>query len=46
LRFGMELKWANRWGLMLIVFAAINLLVTIYFQASVSAQRNARRAST
>ncbi len=41
LRFGMELKRANRWGVMLIVFAGINLLVTVYFQASVSAQRNA-----
>jgi hypothetical protein len=41
LRFGMELKWASRWGLILMVFAAVNLLVTLYFQASVSAQRNA-----
>jgi hypothetical protein len=41
LRFGMELKWAHRWGLMLMVFAAVNLVVTLYFQASVSAQRNA-----
>src|SRR5205823_1882821 len=40
-RFGMELKWAERWGLLLIVFAAVNLVVTVYFQASVSAQRNA-----
>ncbi len=41
LRFGMELKWAHRWGLILMVFAAVNLMVTLYFQASVSAQRNA-----
>ncbi len=41
LRFGMELKRASRWGVMLMVFAAVNLIVTIYFQASVSAQRNA-----
>ena len=41
MRFGMELKRAHRWGLILIVFASVNLLVTLYFQASVSAQRNA-----
>ena len=28
-------------GVILMVFAAVNLLVTLYFQASVSAQRNA-----
>lgn len=41
LRFGMEFKRANRWGVLLIVFAAVNMLVTVYFQASVTAQRNA-----
>ena len=40
-RFGMELKRAQRWGVLLMVFAGINLLVTLYFKASVSAQRNA-----
>ncbi len=41
LRFGMEFKWANRWGVLLILFALINLAVTLYFQASVNAQRDA-----
>lgn len=41
LRFGMELRWVHRWGLLLIVFAAINLIVTLWFRASVSAQRGA-----
>jgi hypothetical protein len=41
LRFGMELKWAHRWGLILIVFAAVNLIVTLYFHASVADQRSA-----
>jgi hypothetical protein len=41
LRFGMEFKWAERWGVLLIAFAAINLLVTLYFQADVEHQRGA-----
>jgi hypothetical protein len=41
LRFGMEFKWAERWGILLIAFAAINLLVTIAFQAKVEDQRGA-----
>ncbi|MBI3412023.1 MAG: amino acid transporter [Planctomycetes bacterium] len=41
LRFGMELKWAHRWGVLLMLFALINLIVTLYFKASVDAQRNA-----
>src|SRR5262249_51687250 len=41
LRFGMELKWAHRWGILLMLFGLINLLVTLYFKASVDAQRNA-----
>lgn len=41
LRFGMELRWIHRWGLLLVLFAAVNLAVTLYFQASVDAQRNA-----
>jgi hypothetical protein len=41
LRFGMELKWVHRWGVLFIGFAAINLLVTIWFDAKVSTQRGA-----
>jgi len=41
LRFGMEFKRAHRWGVLLILFGAINTVVTLYFQASVAAQRNA-----
>jgi hypothetical protein len=41
LRFGMELKWANRWGVLFVCFAIINLIVTLYFQASVQEQRGA-----
>ncbi len=41
LRFGMEFRWAHRWSILLVLFALINLLVTLYFQASVDAQRNA-----
>src|SRR5262249_21192053 len=41
LRFGMELKRANRWGILLMLFGLINLLETLYFKASVDAQRNA-----
>jgi hypothetical protein len=41
LRFGMELKWAHKWGVLLGLFALVNLAVTIYFQASVHAQRGA-----
>ncbi len=41
LRFGMELRWANRWGVMLITFAIVNLLVTLLFQANVEDQRGA-----
>jgi hypothetical protein len=45
LRFGMELRWANRWGVLIILFGGINLLVTLYFQASVDAQRDAYTTS-
>lgn len=45
LRFGMELRWADRWGVLLMAFAAINLLVTLYFKASVDAQRGAYTTS-
>jgi hypothetical protein len=41
LRFGMELKWAHKWGVLFILFALINLAVTLWFRASVSAQRGA-----
>jgi hypothetical protein len=41
LRFGMELKWADRWGVLFLFFALINLLATLYFRASVQAQRGA-----
>jgi hypothetical protein len=41
LRFGMELKWTARWGVLLMAFALINLLVTLYFKASVEQQRGA-----
>jgi hypothetical protein len=41
LRFGMEFRWADRWGLALLVFAVINLLVTVAFQANVEDQRGA-----
>jgi hypothetical protein len=41
LRFGMELKWVHHWGVLFLGFAAINLLVTIWFDAKVSTQRGA-----
>src|SRR5262245_24799671 len=41
LRFGMELRWTHRWRIMLVAFAVINLVVTLVFHASVSAQRGA-----
>ena len=41
LRFGMELKWMDRWGLLLGLFAVVNLAVTLWFRASVMEQRGA-----
>ena len=41
LRFGMEFRWTARWGVMLMLFAVINLLVTLWFQADVNEQRGA-----
>jgi hypothetical protein len=41
LRFGMELRFVHRWGVLFLGFAAINLLVTIWFDAKVSTQRGA-----
>jgi hypothetical protein len=41
LRFGMTLAWAQRWGLLLILFGLLNLAVTLYFRADVNDQRGA-----
>jgi hypothetical protein len=41
LRFGMEQKWAQTWGVLFGFFALINLCVTVLFKASVSEQRGA-----
>ncbi|HZZ77691.1 MAG TPA: amino acid transporter [Gemmataceae bacterium] len=41
LRFGMELRWASRWGVMLMLFAGVNVLVTVLFDAHVEDQRGA-----
>jgi hypothetical protein len=41
LRFGMEQKWAQTWGILFIGFALVNLGVTVWFRASVGAQRGA-----
>src|SRR5262249_31752831 len=41
LRFGMEQKWAQTWGVLFGIFALINLVVTVWFRASVGAQRGA-----
>jgi hypothetical protein len=41
LRFGMEQKWAQTWGVLFGFFALVNLAVTLGFHASVSAQRGA-----
>ena len=40
-RFGMELRWAQRWGVLLMLFAGINTLITVYFKANVEDQRGA-----
>ena len=45
LRFGMQLRWMHRWGILLIMFALVNLAITLWFQASVTAQRGAYAAS-
>ncbi|TMQ33153.1 MAG: amino acid transporter [Planctomycetota bacterium] len=44
-RLGMELDWAHRIGLILYLFNCINLVVTVIFRASVTAQRGAYAAS-
>ena len=41
LRFGMELRWVDRRGALIALFALINVIVTLYFRASVEAQRGA-----
>jgi hypothetical protein len=41
LRFGMEFRWVDRWGLMLGFFALINFVVTLAFKANVQDQRAA-----
>ncbi|MBI2807000.1 MAG: amino acid transporter [Planctomycetes bacterium] len=41
MRFGMEFSWAQRWGVMLILFAGVNVLITVMFQADVEDQRGA-----
>jgi hypothetical protein len=41
MRFGMEMKWTQRWSVLLILFAVINLVITLWFRASVPAQRGA-----
>lgn len=40
-RFGMELGWSQRWGVLLVLFGLVNVAVTLWFQASVDAQRGA-----
>jgi len=40
-RFGMELGWSQRWGVLLVLFGMVNVAVTLWFQASVDAQRGA-----
>jgi hypothetical protein len=41
LRFGMELEWADRFGLLFMGFAGINMVVTFLFKADVGYQRGA-----
>lgn len=41
LRFGMEVPMMQRWGVLLILFAGINMAVTVYFKADVEDQRGA-----
>jgi hypothetical protein len=41
MRFGMEFRWADRWRVLLVSFAGINILVTVWFKANVDDQRGA-----
>jgi hypothetical protein len=45
LHFGMELEWAHRLGLIILGFNLLNVVVTVAFRASVSAQRSAYATS-
>jgi hypothetical protein len=44
-RFGMELRWAHKLGLVFYSFMVINLIVTVYYRASVDSQRGAYATS-
>jgi hypothetical protein len=44
-RLGMEFEWAHKVGVILYLFNSINLLVTVIFRASVTAQRVAYATS-
>lgn len=44
-RAGMELDWAHRHGLMMHLFNAIIVIITVFFHASVSAQQSAYATS-
>lgn len=41
LKFGMQLRWVHAWGVLFVLFAAVNFAVTIMFHASVDDQRGA-----
>ena len=41
LRFGMELKWTSRWGILLMLFGLVNLAGDASFRADVDDQRGA-----
>jgi hypothetical protein len=41
IRFGMQMRWADRLGVLLLLFAGINILVTVWFKAQVEDQRGA-----
>jgi len=41
LRFGMDFNWSNKWGVLLMTFAGINMAVTVMFKADVEDQRGA-----
>ena len=41
LRFGMDMAWSQRWGVLIILFGLVNAAVTFFYQARVSAQRDA-----
>ncbi len=41
LRYGMEFRWTQKWGVLLGMFALMNITVTMVFQAHVEDQRSA-----